>query len=98
MIKARNISVYNDLKTGFFCKLLIILGVIFLLIYLIQFSIPYFSIGDNLSGIILAFSILLIGVGIIMFFFHCQFTKLAQIAEDVEKENSLWKTEKNGKK
>jgi hypothetical protein len=36
-------------------------------------------------NIILAFSILLIGFGIILYFFHCQFAKLAKIADEIEK-------------
>jgi hypothetical protein len=87
MIKKRNISVNSDLKTGFFCKFLLILGIIFLLIYIVQAFLPNFSIEENLAGIILAFSILFIGVGIILFFFHCQFSKLAQIAKEVEQED-----------
>lgn len=93
MIKKKNISVYSDLKTGFFCKFLVVLGIIFLLIYLIQFALPFISIEDSITGIILAFSILFIGIGIILFFFHCQFSKLAQIAEEVEKEKDLGKIE-----
>ena len=36
-------------------------------------------------SLILAFSILSLGVGIIFYFFHCQFSKLAKIADEIEK-------------
>ena len=35
MFKKRSISVYSDLKTGFFCKLLLIIGLILLVFYIL---------------------------------------------------------------
>lgn len=84
MIKKRSVSVYSDFKTGILCKFFLIIGIILLLIYIVQLFIDSIEISENISGIILAFSILFIGVGIIVYFFNCQFAKLAEIANEVE--------------
>ena len=103
MIKKRYFSAQDDFKTGFFCKFTLFLGFFLLIIFLFS-KISAFIIGENSSGIarqiydfsltsypnsILAFSIILLAVGAIFYFFHCQFTKLAKIADEIEKsENS----------
>ena len=87
MFKKRNISVYNDLKTNFFCKFFIIIGAILLIFYILQKTIPVVDISDNTLGIILAFSILSLGIGFLLYFLSCQFAKLAKIAEEIEKED-----------
>ena len=87
MFKKRNISVYSDLKTGFFCKFFVILGAILLISYIIQKTIPLVVLGGNTLGIILAFAILSLGLGFILYFLSRQFAKLAKIAEEIEKEN-----------
>ena len=84
MLKKRNISVYSDYKTGFLCKFFLFLGLILLIFYIIQSIIPIIAINDNILGIILAFSILFLGLGIIVYFFNRQFAKLAEIADEVE--------------
>lgn len=84
MLKKRNISVYSDFKTGFFCKFFLLLGLILLIFYVIQWTVPLITINENVSGIILAFSILLLGIGIIAFFFNRQLAKLAEIADEIE--------------
>ena len=63
-----------------------------------------FLIGEGSSGIlqqiydlaqttlpnsILAFSMIFLAVGIILYFFHCQFAKLAKIADEIEKGEDL---------
>jgi len=95
MFKKRNISVYNDLKTGFFCRLLLFLGVILLVFYILENLFFLFRINENLLGILLAFAILLLGVGFILYFLSCQFAKLACIAKDIEKENLTEDNEKS---
>ena len=87
MFKKRNISVYSDLKTGFFCKLFLILGVILLVFYILQRAISFVDIGEDTIGTILAFAILSLGLGFISYFLFRQFAKLAKIAEEIEKEN-----------
>jgi len=89
MVKQRHISAHNDLKTGFFCKFFVVLGVLLLVIYLVQLVVPAVSLGDTVSGALLAFAILCIGLGLISYFFSCQFAKLSQIADDVEHDESL---------
>jgi hypothetical protein len=100
MFKKKHYSVYDDLRTGFFCKLTLYLGIILLIVYILLNLGFFISVeGDhgflgylyNLSqsGVadsIIAFSIVLIGLGIILYFLHCQFAKLAKIADELEKE------------
>ncbi len=88
MFKKRNISVYSDLKTGFFCKFLLILGIVLLIFYIIQKTIPFVDISENTLGIILAFAILSLGLGFILYFLSRQFAKLAEIAKEIENEDS----------
>lgn len=95
MVKNRNISAYSDLKTGFFCKIFLLFGSILLIFYIIQLIVSF--IDENVAGIILAFSILFLGLGIISYFLHCQFAKLAKIAEEVEQGNESEILEKNDK-
>lgn len=102
MAKKRYFSVYSDFKTGFLFKLLLIFGVFLLLVY-IFFKISSFVIGSGGSSIvgqiydfsqttypntILAFSIILLGVSAIFYFFHYQFAKLAKIADEIENEEN----------
>jgi len=87
MFKKRNISVYSDFKTGFFCKFFVILGAILLIFYIIQKTISLVKLGENTLGIIIAFAILSLGLGFILYFLSSQFTKLAKIAEEIEKED-----------
>ena len=95
MFKKRNISVYSDLKTGFFCKLLLILGAILLIFYIIQKTIFLVDISETILGIILAFAILALGLGFILYFLSSQFAKLAEIAKEIENENSAEDIEKS---
>ena len=98
MIKERHFSPYNDFKTGLFCKLSFFLAIILLAVYLFV-KITSFTIDKNSTGLlkniydfsqtsqsdtILAFSILLFALGVILYFFHYQFGKLAKIAEEIE--------------
>ena len=88
MFKKRNISVYSDLKTGFFCKFFVILGAILLIFYIIQKTISLVEIGEGILGSLLAFAILALGLGFILYFLSCQFAKLAEIAKEIENEDS----------
>lgn len=103
MFKKRYFSAHDDFKTGFFCKLTLFLGLALLLIFIFS-KISTLIIGENSSGFakqiydfsqtnypnsFLAFSIILFGVGAILYFFHCQFIKLAKIADEIEKAENL---------
>lgn len=101
MFKKRYFSAHSDFKTGIFCKLALFLGILLLIISLF-FIISSFIIGEGSSGIlqqiyefsqtnhptsILAISMIIIAVGIIFYFFNCQFAKLAKIADEIENED-----------
>jgi len=99
MFKKRYFSAHSDFKTGIFCKFSIFLGVLLIIIALF-FIISGYLIGEGSAGIlgqiydfsnttipnsILAFSIIFLAIGVILYFFHCQFAKLAKIADEIEK-------------
>jgi len=103
MFKKRYFSAHDDFKTGFFCKLTLFFGFVLLLIF-IFFIISALIIGEDSSGFakqiydfsqtnypnsLLAFSIILFAIGVILYFFHCQFSKLAKIADEIEKAENL---------
>jgi len=100
MFKKRNISVYNDLKTSFLCKFSLLLGGVLLFVF-VFFKVGSLFIDKGATGFlqfiydfsrssyidsIVAFSIIFLGVGIILYFLHCQFAKLAKIADEIENE------------
>jgi hypothetical protein len=93
MVKRHLFSAHNDMKTGFFCKFLLILGCILLGIYLVLVLLHPIVLSDESTGAILAFAILCFGVGIILYFFTCQFAKLSRIAKEVESDESLTEDE-----
>ena len=103
MIKKRNFSIGHDFKAGIFCKLTLFLG-IFLLIIFIIFKVFSFILTPESTGFlktiydfsqsssldtIVAFSIIFIGIGILLYFLHCQFEKLKEIADELENEEEL---------
>lgn len=100
MFKKKHFSVYDDLKTSFFCKFSLFLGFVLLFVF-VFFKVSSLFIGEGGTGFlqliydfslssyvdsIIAFSIVFLGVGIILYFFHCQFAKLAKIADEIENE------------
>lgn len=108
MFKKRPVSVYDDLKTGFLSKFFLLIGILLLIVY-VFFKGYSLLIGKNVSGLplsiyyfsqssyidsILAFSIIFIGLGIITYFIHRQFIKLAEIASEIEKEMENTKGDK----
>jgi hypothetical protein len=88
MIKKRYITLQRPSKSNLICKSFLFLGVVLLIIYIIFRLTSSFL---DIANVILAFVILLIGVGIIFYFFHCQFSKLAEIAEEIESEEEAKK-------
>jgi hypothetical protein len=89
MVKKHIFSAHNDLKTGFFCKFFLILGCILIILYVVEIVAHPLNLSDDTTGTILAFSILFVGLGLISYFFSCQFAKLSKIAEEVENDESL---------
>lgn len=84
MFRKRNVSVYSDFKTGFFCKLSLFLGIVLLIFYIIQTLTHIIALNGNIMGTIFAFSILFLGLGFILYFISYQFAKLAKIAKEIE--------------
>jgi len=89
MGKIHLFSAHSDMKTGFFCKFFLILGCILFIVYLVELALHPFSLSNNDTGIILAFAILCLGFGCILYFFSYQFAKLSEIAKEVEADESL---------
>jgi len=98
MAKKHFFSAHNDFKTGFFYKFFLIIGCILLIIYLIEILLHPIRLTDDGVGTILAFVILCLGFGLILYFFSRQFTKLSQIAEEVEQDESLGDEEETKEK
>ena len=94
MAKKHLFQVHYDFKTGFFYKFFIIFGCILTIIYLVESLFHPLGMNEDGSGAILAFAILCLGFGLILYFFSCQFTKLSQIADDVENDETLNDEEK----
>jgi hypothetical protein len=107
MFKERRFSAHEDFRTGIFCKLSLFLG-IFLLIFYVFLKIISLFIGQNNTGFIqtiydlsqssvadsiIAFSIVFLGVGFILYFFHLQFVKLSKIADEIENEEEIKETD-----
>jgi hypothetical protein len=89
MAKKHVFSAHSDLKTGFFCKLFLVLGCILIIIYIVETFLHPLGLSDDGIGTILAFAILGLGLGLILYFFSCQFAKLSKIADDVEQDETL---------
>ncbi len=62
-------------------------------LYVVEIVAHPLNLSDDMTGTILAFSILFVGLGLISYFFSCQFAKLSKIAEEVENDESLMDTE-----
>ena len=107
MFKERRFSAHEDFRTGIFCKLSLFLGFFLLLFYVFLKIISSF-IGQNNTGFIqtiydlsqssvadsiIAFSIVFLGVGFILYFFHLQFVKLSKIADEIENEEEIKETD-----
>jgi len=103
MFKERRFSAHEDFRTGIFCKLSLFLG-FFLLLFYVFLKIISLFIGRNNTGFIqtiydlsqssvadsiIAFSIVFLGVGFILYFFHLQFVKLSKIADEIENEEEI---------
>jgi len=107
MFKERRFSAHEDFRTGIFCKLSLFLG-FFLLLFYVFLKIISLFIGQNNTGFIqtiydlsqssvadsiIAFSIVFLGVGFILYFFHLQFVKLSKIADEIENEEEIKESE-----
>ncbi|RLF42182.1 MAG: hypothetical protein DRN12_01100 [Thermoplasmata archaeon] len=90
-MKKRFFSVNYDFKTGFLYSFFIKIGLFLLAVHLSNFLYNFFFsevfFPSNISDILLALSILSIGLGLIFYIFYRLFEKLSEIAEEIEKEN-----------
>jgi len=107
MTKERHFSADNDFRTGFFYKLSISVGIVLIIIYASLKIISTFIKGESTgwmkvlsdfsqsskSEAIIAFAIILLALGVILYFFHYQFGKLAKIAEEIENSEEYEETE-----
>lgn len=89
MGKKHFFSAHTDFKSGFFCKFFLIIGCVFFILYALEAVVHLLQLNDEVVGIILAFAILFLGLGLISYFFSCQFAKLSRIADEVENDESL---------
>ena len=103
MFRKKYHSAYYDFRTGFLYKISLAICLFLLSIYIILrisllllsenstgllYSIYNFS-QSSYSGSIIAFSILFFSISAILYFFHRQFSKLAKIANEIEKESEI---------
>jgi len=89
MGKKHFFSAHTDFKSGFFCKFFLIIGCVLFILYALETVSHLLQLSDDVVGIMLAFAILFLGLGLISYFFSCQFAKLSRIADDVENDESL---------
>jgi len=86
-MKKKYFSPYTDFKTGVISKLLLVTGFVLLLFTLTQKFLPFLNVtSKNTWDTIFAFSVLFLGVGIIMFFLSKIFGKIAALADEIENE------------
>lgn len=101
MMKKRYFSTKGDFKTGFLFKLFLSIGIILLLVF-IFIKVTVLFISEDSSGFakqiydfsqtnypnsIFAFSIIILAIAVIFYFFYSQFVKLAKIADEIEEES-----------
>ncbi|RLF29593.1 MAG: hypothetical protein DRN05_01355 [Thermoplasmata archaeon] len=84
MPRKKNISVYSDLKTGFFSKLFLSIGFSLVILFIVIKTFFLDLIGEDVLNIMIAFSIIFLGLGFIIYFFYFQFKRLADIAREIE--------------
>lgn len=82
----KTITLNSEQKTNPTCILLLTIGILLLILYILDSITHIIGINDSTLGIILAFTIILIGVGLILYFFGLLFQKLATIADEIEQE------------
>jgi hypothetical protein len=100
MPKKRSFPVHYDFKTGLLCKFFLFIGsllfILFIFLKIFSFlsidktqdllgSIYHLSI-SNIPDTTLGFSIIFLGIGLILYFFQHQFAKLAEIADEIEQD------------
>jgi ABC-type multidrug transport system fused ATPase/permease subunit len=95
MIKKRYISIKDKPLTGIASKICFFIGFVLLIIFFIFSLLNQFTSYEFISNfvesgsndIVLAIAILWIGAGFLLWFFNRQFSKLAEIAKELEQED-----------
>jgi len=77
------------MRTGFFSRFFIILGIVLLVFFFVETFLRPLGLSEDVTGALLAFAILCIGLGALLYFFVVQFAKLSAIAEEIESDESL---------
>jgi hypothetical protein len=89
-VKKHVFSAHSNMKTWLLCKIFLVIGAVQLIIYILQIAFHFLPIDDsNTEGALLGFAILFLGLGLISYFFSCQFAKLSNIAEEIENDETL---------
>ena len=83
MMKQHLITLKGRSKTSFGSKIFFFIGGSLLIISILFMVLSVFN---KEAGIIFAFSIILLAVGVVLHFFYLQFRKLEEIAEEIEQE------------
>jgi len=101
MLKERRFSVDNDFRTGICSKIFFLVALILMIVSSIffLFSIIFDEKSTGFTEIlydfsssfypetILSISIILLAIGVIFYFFNCQFKKLEEISKEIENED-----------
>lgn len=82
-------SCYNDMRTHTGSLIFLGIGVVFLVLTVLQAVFHVFSSDNGLAGILVAVTMLFFGAGLILYFFSRMFGKLAEIASEIENDDSL---------
>lgn len=89
MRRGKVLSVYSDLRTRKTSFFFLILGFVLLVLTLVQYLFHVFAPTGDLAGILVALTMLSFGACAILYFFSRMFGKLAEIAAEVESDESL---------
>ena len=99
MFKSRYHSAHSNFKTGILCKLTLFFGIVFTILFIVSKAFG-FIISSDASGFtkqmydfsqstipesLLAFGLIFLAVSVILYYLNCQFAKLSQIADEIEK-------------
>ena len=96
MTKKHIFSAHTDFKTGILYKVFLLITCVLFVMYFLEMLLHPLGITPEALGTLLAFSILTLGFGVMLYFFSRQFAKLSEIANDVEQDESLDESEDAG--
>jgi len=85
MFKKRYFKAGYDFKTGFLCKLFLSLGIMLLAAFIILIAVPSDFSDSTIPESLLSLSLICFAIAVISYFFYCQFAKLAEIVDEIEK-------------